>query len=153
MDKVAALIDRSRALGLTVTAAGPAPESAVWQLEEVFGHEMPPSYRAFLARFGGLAALGRHVSGVSDGQIDGAVGRAWYDTQAARARWRLPAELLVVEPDEEEPACLDFARRGWDGERPVVRFHRDRGLAPVTDPSFEVWLLGWLRAAVGAWGE
>jgi hypothetical protein len=145
---MAALMDRVRAFGLDVTIAGAAPESAVWQLEEVFGHEMPPSYREFLMRFGGLAGYGRGVSGITNGQIDGAPGRAWHDTQRAREQLRLPAELLVVEPDEEEPACLDFARRGWDGERPVVRFHRDRGLAPVTDPSFEVWLLAWLRAAV-----
>jgi hypothetical protein len=151
VDKVTALIDRGRALGLDVTIAGPAPETAVRQLEEVFGHEMPPSYREFLAQFGGLAVQSRRVSGVTDGQIDGALGRAWYDTRRARERWRLPAELLVLEPDDEEPACLDFARRGWDGEPPVVRFHRARGLAPVSDPSFDVWLVAWLWTCVEEW--
>jgi hypothetical protein len=153
VDEVAALIDRMRAVEPHVTVAGPAPEAAIRELEAVFGHPMPPSYRAFLARFGGLTIHANCVSGVTDGQIDGEMGRAWCDTQVARERWRLPAELLVVEPDEEEPACLDFGRREPHGECPVVRFQSYRGSAYVTDPSFGVWLVESLKASVEAWSE
>jgi len=153
VDEVAALIDQMRALEPHTTVAGPASESAIRELESAFGHPMPPSYRAFLARFGGLTIHANCVSGVTDGQIDGEMGRAWCDTQLARQQWQLPAALLVVEPDGEEPACLDFGQRGPDGECPVVRFQSYRNSAYVTDPSFGVWLVESLQAYVEAWSE
>ncbi len=153
MDEVAALIDQMRALEPHVTVAGPAPELAILQLEATFGQPMPPSYRMFLGWFGGMTIHANCVSGITDGQIDGEMGRVWCDTQLARERWRLPPELLVVEPDEEEPACLDFTRRGPNGECPVVRFQSYRGSAYFTDPSFGVWLVESLKASIEAWSE
>jgi hypothetical protein len=153
MDEVAALIERMRTLEPHTAVAGPASESAVRELEEAFGNTMPPSYRAFLSRFGGLTIHAKCVSGVTDGQIDGEWGRVWCHTQLDRRRWNLPVTLLVVEPDEEEPACLDFAQRASDGECPVVRFQSYRNSAYVTDPSFGAWLVESLKAYVEAWSE
>jgi hypothetical protein len=122
-------------------------------LESAFGYSMPSSYRAFLARFGGLTIHANCVSGVTDGQIDGEWGRAWCDTKLARQQWQLAATLLVIEPDGEEPACLDFGQQGPDGECPVVRFQSYRNSAYVTDPSFGVWLVECLKAYIEAWSE
>jgi hypothetical protein len=148
MDEIAALLDELRATGVPVVAAGPAPGAAVREVEAVFGQELPPSYRAFLLRFGALAIGPGHVSGIADGRIDGAPGRVWHDTRAARADRNLPVDLLVVESEYEEPACLDFGRAGLAGECPVARFHHRTGLATVSDPSFAVWLAVALRSAI-----
>jgi len=150
VDEIARLIDRFRAGGLPVAVAGPAPEAAIRELEAVFGRAMPPSYRAFLARFGGLAVGDARVCGITDGRIDGEPGRAWHDTEQARRRWALPADVLVIESGACDPACLDFARRRPDGECPVVRFDPRAGLDVVADPSFGVWLLAWLRLVAEA---
>lgn len=150
MEEIAGLIDRFRADGLPVAIAGPAPEAAIWELESVFGQELPPSYRAFLARFGGLAVGDARISGITGGQIDGEPGRAWHDTTFVRGRWALPADVLVIEWGAYAPACLDFGRRRFDGECPVARFDPRAGLDMVTDPSFGVWLPVWLRAEADA---
>jgi hypothetical protein len=155
MDELARLIESFRRDGLPVAVAGPAPEAAVRELEAVFGHEMPPSYRAFLLRFGGLhipALPGRNVpeqriSGITDGLIGGAVGRAWHDTQLARSYWEMPADVLVIETGYAPMACLDFGRRRLGGECPVARFDPAAGVDTVTDPSFGVWLPVWLSNA------
>ncbi|MFO0797159.1 MAG: SMI1/KNR4 family protein [Gemmataceae bacterium] len=155
MDEIARVIDQFRRDGLPVAATGPAPEAAVRELEAAFGREMPPSYRAFLLRFGSLhipAVPGRNIpdqriSGVTDGLIDGAVGRAWYDTQLARSYWEMPADVLVIETGYAPMACLDFGRRRLDGECPVARFDPATGVDTVTDPSFAVWLPVWLHGA------
>jgi hypothetical protein len=146
VDEVARLIDQFRAAGLPVVAAGPAPEAAIRELEAAFGREMPPSYQAFLARFGALAVGNAHVAGVTAGRIDGGPDRAWYLTQPARERFDLPADVLVIEAGCTPPACLDFGRRTFDGECPVARFDPLAGLDVVSDPSFAVWLPVWLRA-------
>jgi hypothetical protein len=140
VDEIARLIDRFRADGLPVLVAGPAPEAAIRELEAVFGHELPPSYQAFLARFGGLAVGDARVSGITGGQIGGEPGRAWHDTELVRGRWTLPAAVLVIESGAYAPACLDLVRRQFDGECPVARFDPLTGLDTITDPSFGVWL-------------
>jgi hypothetical protein len=150
VEEIGRLIDRLRTDGLPVVVAGPAPEAAIRELEAACGRELPPSYRAFLARFGGLAIGDARVSGITDGRIDGAPGRAWHDTELVRGRWTLPADALVIESGAYAPACLDFGRRQFDGECPVARFDPRAGLDAVTDPSFGVWLPVWLSAEADA---
>lgn len=155
MDDLAHVIDQFRRGGLPVTAAGPAPEAAVRELEAAFGHAMPPSYRDFLLRFGGLVVAAdtrlnipeQRISGITAGRIDGAVGRAWHDTRLARSSWDFPPDVLVIETGNAPMACLDFGRRRLDGEVPVARFDPATGVDTVTDPSFAVWLPVWLRLA------
>jgi antitoxin YobK len=150
VDEIARLIEQFRADGLPVVVAGPASEAAIRELEAACGHHLPPSYRAFLARFGGLAVDDARVSGISGGRIDGAPGRAWHDTRFLRDRSNLPADVLVIESGASHPACLDFARRRFDGECPVARFDPRAGVDMLTDPSFAVWLPMWLRAEADA---
>ena len=54
MDEVAALLARMRELEPHVYVYGPTAEDTIRQLEAAFGHPMPPSYRAFLARWGAV---------------------------------------------------------------------------------------------------
>ena len=71
MDEVAALLSRMRELEPEVHVYGPADEDTIRQLEAAFGRPMPPSYRAFLARFGGFSIIDSSYSGVIRGTIDG----------------------------------------------------------------------------------
>ena len=148
MDEVAVLLDRMRELEPEVYVYGPAPETAIHQLESAFGHPMPPSYRAFLARFGGISIVNSVYSGIMDGQIEGGMGLAWQDTMRDRERWQLPAHFLVVEPDEDGPMCLDFSRKDADGEHPVVFFMPFRSGVDDSARSYVAWLGERLRYMV-----
>lgn len=151
MNTIAALLDRMRELEPEVYVYGPAPEAAIRQLEAAFGQMMPPSYRAFLARFGGVSIVNTVFSGIKSGQLDGEMGWAWTDTKRDRERWQLPTHYLVVEPDEDGPTCLNFSRRGQDGERPIVYHMPFRSSVNDVAPNFTVWLTESLRCMVDAW--
>ena len=155
MNDLARLIDQFRRGGLPVAVAGPAPEAAVRELEAAFGHEMPPSYRDFLLRFGGLVVAAdprrdipeQHISGVTGARIDGAVGRHFPVAPGQLRVVPRPADVLVIETGYAPMACLDFGRRRLDGECPVARFDPATGMSLVSDPSFGVWLPVWLHGA------
>lgn len=154
MDEVEALLTRMRELEPEVHIYGPAAEDAIGQLETAFGRPMPPSYRAFLARFGGFSIIDSSYSGVIRGTIDDGRGWAWTDTELAREWCQLPEHCLVVQPDEDGFKCLDFSRAGDDGEHPVV-YHMPFRKTPFNEMgrSYEAWLVEDLRAMVDAWAE
>src|SRR5262245_41560885 len=133
---------------------GPATESEIRQLEVVFGRPMPPSYRAFLARFGGFSILDSSYSGIIRGKIDEGRGWSWTDTKYAREWCQIPEHYLVVQPDEDGFKCLDFSRTGPDGEHPVI-YHMPFRETPFDEmaPSYGTWLTEDLRAMVEAWAE
>jgi hypothetical protein len=153
VDMIAALLDRMRELEPEVYVCGPAPEEAIRQLEAAFGHPMPASYRDFLSRFGGVSIVNTVFSGIIDGKIDGGMGWAWTDTKRDRERWQLPAHYLVVEPDEDGPKCLDFSRRGPDGEHPVVYHMPFRSSVDNVAPNFGAWFTESLRCMLEAWDD
>jgi hypothetical protein len=153
MDAIAEQIARYRAGGLPVVVAGPAPEAAIRELEALCGYALPESYRAFLARFGGLRIGDVYICGITDGRTDGAPGRAWHATQVVRAQFELPPDVLVIEWGAYDPACLDFGRRRLDGEVPVARFDPDTGMCLASDPSFGVWLPVRLYNAAVEWED
>src|SRR3954451_22256316 len=99
MDEVAALLARMRELEPHVSVYGPAAEDTIRELEAAFGRPMPPSYRAFLARFGAFSIVDNSWLGIIDGKIDGGRPWAWSDTKRAREWCQLPEHYLVVEPD------------------------------------------------------
>jgi hypothetical protein len=154
MDEVAILLARMRELEPQVHVYGPASEDTIRELEAVFGRPMPPSYRAFLARFGGFSILGSSYSGIIDGKIDEGRGWAWTDTKYAREWCRLPEHYLVVQPDEDGFKCLDFRRTGPGGEHPVI-YHMPFRETPFHElnPNYEAWLVEDLQAMVDAWAE
>lgn len=154
MDEVAGLLGQMRALEPHVHVYGPAPEAAIRQLEAAFARPMPATYRAFLARFGGVSIVDTSYSGVIGGRIDGGRGWAWTDTRCARDWCRLPDHYLVVGPDQDGFVCLDFSRAGPGGEHPVI-YHMPFRRTPFNElgPSYGAYLAAALRAMVEAWAE
>jgi hypothetical protein len=154
MDDVAKLLARMRELEPQVHLSAPAPEEAIQELEAAFGRPMPPSYRAFLARFGGFSILASPYSGIVDGKVDDGMGCAWTDTQVAREDCQLPKHYLVVQPDEDGYTCLDFSRTGSGGEHPVV-YHMPFRETPFHEvaESYRAWLGEDLESMIEAWLE
>lgn len=124
--------------------AGPASEEAVASAEEQLGIAFPPSYRAFLRRFGGLAlpaklAVVHDFLGIAPGESDRDVDNVVSRTLAAREAHRLSPGLVVVGigAQANEWFCLDAARPSGD-ELPVVLFDaRDNQLDQVFYDDFE----------------
>ena len=154
MDEIAALLDRMRELEPETYVYGPASESVTRELEAAFGRPMPPSYRAFLARFGAVNVVNTSFSGIIDGEIHKCRGCTWTDTLLARAWCQLPEHYLVVEPGSDGFVCLDFSRTMPDGEHPVVD-HFPFKKTPFHDyrQSYGRWLTESLQAMIGAWSD
>ena len=116
-----------------VRIAGPVSESAITQAEEALGCTFPPSYRAFLRTWGGIA-LPTHLGivhdfvGVAPGDSDGDVVAR---TLRAREERRLAEHLIVVGmgAQHQEWFCLDSSKPYPNGEYPVLMFDaRDNAL-------------------------
>ena len=146
MDKIDKLIERIRANGDDVWSAGPQSEQAVAKLEKAIGFRMPPSYRSFLLRFGSFSILDSAISGISDNQpLASGTGYLHWDTQWFRREYELPDHLLVVQPDEDAPYCLDMSDAEPDEEVPLVCYElRSRLVEPVA-PRFGAWFVEWLE--------
>src|SRR5260221_8610624 len=115
-----------------VKISGPAPEAAISAAEEALGVTFPPSYRAFLRTWGGIA-LPTHLGivhdfvGVAHEPTDDVVGR----TLKAREDRHLGHHLVVVGmgAQYQEWFCLDVSRPLPNGEYPVLMFDaRDNAL-------------------------
>ncbi len=110
------------------TIAGPASEAAIIAAEEALGCTFPPSYRAFLRTWGGIA-IPHHLGVVHDfiGVDTDVVGK----TLRAREENKLAEHLVVVGmgAHDQEWFCLDVSRPGANGEYPVLMFDaRDNAL-------------------------
>ena len=141
MDEIAILLARFRDLEPETYIYGPADENVIAELEATFGRSMPPSYRAYLARFGAISILDNSLSGIIDGMIDLGRGWAWTDTRYARDWCKLPEHYLVVEPDSDGFVCQDFSRTRADGECPVI-YHIPFRTTPFNElgESYGEWL-------------
>jgi hypothetical protein len=60
------LLARVEAKGHTVWSKGQQDDQAISVLESTLGVRLPPSYRAFLATYGGMAIYDSVVSGIVD---------------------------------------------------------------------------------------
>src|SRR5687768_15564842 len=116
-----------------VRIAGPVSESAIAQAEEALECTFPPSYRAFLRTWGGIA-LPTHLGivhdfvGVSAGDSDGDVVAR---TLRARSERKLSENLIVVGmgAQHQEWFCLDTSKALPNGEYPVMMYDaRDNAL-------------------------
>ena len=116
-----------------VRIAGPVSESAIASAEEALGCTFPPSYRAFLRTWGGIA-LPTHLGivhdfvGVSSADSDGDVVAR---TLRAREERKLGEHLVVVGmgAQYQEWFCLDASKPRANGEYPVLLFDaRDNAL-------------------------
>lgn len=150
MNDIEKLLDQVRASGVDVWVAGPQSEAAIVELERALGIKMPPSYREFLARFGGLGLGDSFISGIIDNQplVEG-TGYLHWDTQHYRNDYAMPIHLLVVQPDGEAPYCLDSSTPGPDGEFPVVCYELHSGHMERMAGSFREWLVASLKGQAG----
>src|SRR5262245_37088723 len=102
MEDVDALIARLREDGQRVWIAGPQPEQAIVELEQALGVSLPPSYREFVARFGGFSFPNSPVSGIIGEQpLATGTGRLFWDTQRFRREFDMPNHLLVIQSNED----------------------------------------------------
>ncbi|MEZ4399351.1 MAG: SMI1/KNR4 family protein [Kofleriaceae bacterium] len=105
---------------------GPASEPAIAAAEAELGASFPPSYRAFVGRYGALG-LPADLAVVHDFCGLAAPDRATdvvHATLDARAANQLADRLIVVGKgaDAAEWFCLDTGRATDDGECPVVLY-------------------------------
>jgi len=142
IDLIERVRHRLREVDQPCVIGGPASEEAVVAAEEQLGIAFPPSYRAFLRRFGTLA-LPAELAVVHDflGLAPSADGgkNVVERTLAAREQNHLAAGLVVVGlgAQANEWFCLDTQRCTGD-ELPVVLFDaRDNQLDQVFYDDFE----------------
>lgn len=141
MATIAELLTKVQANGHEVWSAGPQPEAAIAILESELRVRLPASYRDFLARYGAMAIYDSTISGITDGDpLDEGGGSLYGDTLRFRTEWGLPGHLLVIQPDEDAPHCLDTRNPADSGEFPVICFelHSLREEKIATD--FEDWM-------------
>ncbi len=72
-------------------------------------------------------------------------GRLHWDTQQYRRDHSLPAKLLVVQPDEDAPYCLDTSKAAADGEMPLVCYDLQTRRVERMASNFGKWFVDWLR--------
>jgi hypothetical protein len=146
MDEIDALIERIRANGHKVWVAGPQSDEAIVELEQTLGVRMPPSFRDFLSRFGGFALGNSFISGIINNKpLATGTGRLYWDTQRFRREYGVPDHLLVVQPDEDAPYCLNMTAPKPDGEVPMVCYElHSRHIGRIAG-SFREWFVNWLQ--------
>ena len=112
--------------GLSCEIAGGASDAAIDAAEEALACTFPPSYRAFLKRFGALTLPQRvstlqQVVGLDTGGDDKDVVQR---TLHARVENRMSKSLVIVGLGSEagEWFCIDIDRVRADGESPIVLF-------------------------------
>jgi SMI1-KNR4 cell-wall len=146
MDEIEELIDQLREDGQDVWVAGPQSRQAIAELEKALGVTLPPSYRQFLSRIGEFKLLNSSVSGIVDGKpLADDTGGMYIHTQRYRLENDLPEHLLVIQPDEDAPYCLDASAADEDGEMPVVCYELDSGHTERMASSFDEWFLEYLQ--------
>lgn len=119
----------------------PASPEAIAQAEAALGVIFPPSYKAFLARYGAMSFIDVTISGVLDNGRDQDGGYVVTDTKRFRTEWRLPNHYVVIQPNYQAPYCLDTRKRDAAGECPAVCYEvvpaRDSGAIAC---SFAEWV-------------
>ena len=142
MRDIAELLDRLPTLEGFCSGA-PAPDEAIAVLEEAFGVKLPPSYVAFLERFGWAESDisdGVTIAGVHDGDPYDPTASVLHNTRRYRERWGLPGSLLVIQPDEDAPYCFDTGGAEADGEYPVVCYELSHQRSGRIAANFSEWL-------------
>lgn len=148
------LIRQIEAAGDVFAWYGPQPESTIAEVEAALGVIFPPSYRAFLGRYGGggIRAMGG-FSGIWNGDaLRLNQGCLYGDTLRLRSDRGAPPYLVLVSAvhgSEEHfpPACLDTSRVDAAGECPVVCYSvLSRKVVPPEYANFAAFMEDELRA-------
>ena len=149
MDTLDALIEQVQRAGRTLKFYGPQNIESIQALEKALSVKLPPSYVAFLRRFGGGGeGASTPIAGIYENQpMTEGVGSVYGETILAREDYRLPSDYIVIYSDDEIKAvwCIDMRRTMPDGECPVVSFDVNSGstnatIAPTFGSFFEHYL-------------
>ena len=141
MATIRELLARVAANGHEVWSDGPQPEAAIAALESTLGIRLPPSYRAFLAQYGGMAIHSSTISGIIGGQpLDEKGGSMYGDTLTFRREHGLPDHFLIIEPDEDAPYCFDTRNRSATGEFAVICYELHSKHESRIAPDFDDWM-------------
>lgn len=120
-DLEAALADLDRNTD-KVHFTGPASSAAVAEAERALGVRFPPSYRAFVERYGAGSIAGRELYGVLDDPVAPGPPNVVWVTERARQDFGLPRQFVVlVDFDDSSAVALDSSLSASDGEQPVLR--------------------------------
>lgn len=150
MPTISELLAKVGANGHDVWSDGPQPEAAIIALETKLGARLPPSYRDFIAKYGGLAVHDSTISGILGGEpLDESCGSLYGDTMRFRDEYDLPHHLLVIQPNDDAPYCFDTSSPSAAGEFPVACFevhskHTKQIAADFDDWIRRFFLDGWL---------
>ncbi len=105
-----------------VKFAGGVSNEWIGAAEAALGLRFPPSFRHYLANYGGGSIGGEVVNGLLGIPFADACGPdIVYNTQLDRGRGLDPHLIVLVDNDGDEVFYLDLSRMGQDGESPVVR--------------------------------
>lgn len=149
MDEIEQQIATLRAAGIDVWADAPPPPGAVADLEKSLNVALPPGYRDFVLRYGGMGIGDSFVSGILGGDAFSTdFGTLYGDTLRYRDEFNMPEHLLVIQSDEDAPFCLDSGSPRADGEYPVVCFELHSGHVSQVAPDFKAWLSSWLQSTI-----
>jgi hypothetical protein len=141
MATIPELLAQVQANGHEIWSDGPQPEAAIAALESQLGVRLPPSYRAFLAHHGGMAIHDSTISGIIGGEpLDESGGSVYGDTLRFRSEWGLPTHLLVIQPYEDAPYCLDTRSPSASGEFPVVCYELHSKHEGKVAADFDDWM-------------
>jgi len=143
IEAIQSLIDDIRAREVELGYDGGCSDADVDRLETLLSVILPAEYRAFLIHFGAMWIDGKAVSGIMDGDPDAAeLGSSYCDTERYRDDFDMPRHLVVVQPDEDAPYCIDTAAINGDSS-PVVCFQLNTGTYQPITKSFSKFLTDW----------
>jgi hypothetical protein len=143
MPDISSLIAERQQEGHDVWIPGGASGDQLVALEQALGLSLPPSYAAFLTRYGALGLGDSFVSGIIDNDaLDQSGGSVLGDTLRFRTHLAFPRGLVVIGKHEDGAFCLDTTRQASDREYPVVNFEfgSTQHASPVA-ANFEDWLI------------
>ena len=140
--RVEELIEAAREANPELWISGPVSEDAITTLEGALGVILPPSYRFFLTRYGGLATSERKtVSGIVESDpLLRSGGSIYSDTLTFREEYGLPERFLVLQPDQDAPYCFDTEAASPDGELTIVCYQLHSASYREIAGSFSEWL-------------
>ena len=137
MQRLEALATR---LGPNLWRSQPATPESIRQAEAALGVTFPPSYRAFLERWGALAVIDVTISGILDNNQDLGGSSVVGDTLRARQEHQLPERYIVIQSNYMAPYCLDMQRPDAKGEVPAICYELYTKHAGVIAASFGEWV-------------
>ena len=140
LDAIRDLMSTVRDNDTELGTESPATDDQIATLESLLGVSLPADYRVFLAQFGAMRSDESTISGImSSDPAAQELGSTCCDTQRYRDDFSLPHHLVVVQPNEDAPYCIDTSAN----DSPVVCFQLNTGTYQTIAKSFGEFLADW----------